>query len=326
MVLYRPRWDELEPTLRALASCRSEFELIWFLVSGTNSERDALKDLLRRVDLSESSRVVHRYDNLGFASGHNLLLRQAFAAGAGSGLVLNPDVIVAPGALSALRCDADGCGPEALVGPTLSAVGNGGKVFDSLGIRWSRTGRHFDARQGDTWSIQPGRMQSADGITGACLLVSRQAHDLLTAMTGNFFDDAFLAYREDAELGVRARAIGIPSWVAQIEGFSHPRHVKGFERGKALPDLLGVRNRFLMRFKLGRLRPGVAPLVLARDVLVVAGVLATERSSVPGMLEAWRLRRTLRNSGRRFRDPRGRPSRASHTGLERQSQPMESSQ
>lgn len=298
IVLFRPRWEEVRETIASLKAIEAEFDRVHMLVSGASGDRRALDQLLTEFDIVEKTSVLHRWDNLGFATGHNVLLRAAFDTGASRCLVLNPDVVIAPRALTNFVLAARPHEGQSLVGPSLSSGSAGRLVVDSLGVAWAGSARHYDIGQGEPWNIVEGRFTRRDGVTGAAMLVSRAVHEKLRAETGCFFDDFFLAYREDAELGIRAKAIGLQSVVIETDGFHHPRHVQGFKRGNALPDLLGVRNRYFLRWKLGKLRPGAPMLPTLRDIVVLCSVLLVERRSLPGLREALRLRRTVRRRGR----------------------------
>jgi GT2 family glycosyltransferase len=289
LVLFRPRWEEVTQTLRSLAAVGDEFGRLWILVSGTEEELAAVSAALDEQGLAARADVLHRFDNLGFASGQNRLLERAFAAGAEACLVLNPDVEISPGALTALAREADALPGPHLVGPVLRSERDGKPVFDSAGVVWTPDGRHFDRFLGEPWhQLESGPVA---GLTGACLLATAPTHAAIVERTGRFFDDLFLAYREDAELGIRAGLVGVPSHLAAIDGFFHERHIRGAERGRALPDLLGVRNRFLIRWTLGSDRPGERGRATLRDLMVLVAAATVERRSWAGAREALRLRR-----------------------------------
>lgn len=301
IVLFRVRWEEFAVVLDRLGRCSTEFRTLRVLLSGTADDGRRLRGLLDSSGLGGRAEVSHRFDNLGFAGGHNRLLGEAFRDGARWCLVLNPDVLVEEGAISALLRSAIGAGEIALFGPSLSAEREREKVVDSLGIAWTAEGRHVDRGQGEAWAISPGRVTRQAGLTGACLLVGAATFQRLASRSGHFFDGYFLAYREDAELGIRARSLGVPSMLVEMDGFSHQRAVAGSKRGHGLADLLGVRNRFLLRWKLGGLRPGVPGLPTFRDVVVATATLSIERGSLPGLTEAFRIRRAMIGRRRRFR-------------------------
>lgn len=304
VVLFRPKADEFRKTVDSLLANAEDVKSVHILVSGTRNEFSAIEALTSGLRGVTECYLYHRFDNLGFASGHNFLLEQAFALGSDAALVLNPDVIMQPGSLQGLAVAMKAQPNATLLGPTLSRATNNGnarKTFDSAGIEWTSTARHFDKLQGEAWNIHSGRQDAVSGVTGACLVVDKNSFDQIRNESGYFFDDLFLAYREDAELGIRAGELGIPSVVVHMDGFAHVRSVRGYERGNSLADLLGVRNRFLLRWSLGRLRPGNAAVSWARDGLVILAVALVERSSLPGLEGARAIRRYARNRGRNWR-------------------------
>lgn len=301
LVVYKPNLVDLRRTLSSLARCGSEFRRLRVLISGPLRLHRMIGALLVESGLAEQASMTCRFDNLGFASGQNLLIEESFANGAELCLVLNPDVQVEPGALLSLRASVNTASEPALWAPALRRIDTeasslNADVVDSLGIAWSATARHYDVDQGGTMPPLNGELHEVQGVTGACMLVSKNAFGSICRQTGYFFDDLFLAYREDAELCIRASLVGVTSKVIMIEGFGHVRSVRGFQRGKRIPDLLGVRNRFLIRSRLGGHRPGNSALASLRDLLVVAGVVLRERSSLPGLVEAVSIRRFARFS------------------------------
>jgi GT2 family glycosyltransferase len=291
VVLWRPRLDLVARTLDALAV-------------------QTLAPCAVRVHVNEATvapdlpvEVTTSPDNLGFCGGHNRNAAALFAAGADAVLVLNPDLVLDPGALAAFAAAYDATGGRALVGPVLeladpeTLAGQG--ILDTTGIRWTVSGRHLDALQGAPLSAAPTAPANVAGISGACLLVGRAAYDTLVAAGGELFDECFVAYREDAELAWRAALLGVPSLLWPDARGRHARTLRGTSRDAgAHVNRLGVQNRFLIAFKYGRRRPGLLPLALARDAVVVAAVLLRERSSLPGLRRAWSLRRTERAKGR----------------------------
>mgnify|MGYP001137493144 CR=1 FL=1 len=99
--------------------------------------------------------IVGSPENLGFTGGHNVGIAKAVERGAEWVLVLNADVLLAPDYLAALLADAHRPGHEgvgALTGKILRAEGPGlvpTEVVDTVGIRMTRSGRHFDVGAGE---------------------------------------------------------------------------------------------------------------------------------------------------------------------------------
>jgi GT2 family glycosyltransferase len=299
IVTYQSAWTALEATVRGLAQQTRQVDcLIVHANSASPHEAEQLHRQLAKV--CEIPLVFSASpENLGFCGGHNANLERLFADGMTAALVLNPDLILDPDAVAELESALGLAGDRSLLGPlleladptTFAATG----LIDTAGTRWTRSSRHLDLRQGEPICEIPFDRYQTAAISGACLFVSRGAHDELTARTGEFFDEDFVAYREDAELGLRASLLGIVSWIVPSARGRHVRRLRGTQRGlDPQIDSFSTRNRFLLAFKYGRTRPGNLGATLCRDAMVIAAVVVTERSSLPALREAWRLRRKMR--------------------------------
>ena len=114
------------------------------------------------------------------------------------------------------------------------------------------------------------------------------------AQRAQLFDEAFFAYREDADLAWRAQRLGWRCRYCPTALAYHTRVVVP-ERRSELPKSLNrhsVRNRFLLQ--LNHYSPWVAwgafiEGFLVRNVLVLMGVLLTERSSLGALRELFAL-------------------------------------
>ena len=278
----------------------AEVEAIRVHANGaTAKECTAIEDLL-----PPSVALVTSATNVGFSAAHNATLEAQFTAGVTHALVLNPDVVLDSNALR-LLLDHARDHPGSLVGPLLELADpqtlEGEGRIDTAGIIWTRTGRHLDDRQGKPIASAPREPRRVAGISGACILVDRQAWERLVAVCGEFFDEDFIAYREDAEIGVRAGLVGVESWLVPAATGRHVRGLRGTRRGASDDlDALGVRNRFLLRFKLGPHRPGNRVLAGVRDVVVAGATITVERSSLPALRDAFRLRGRMRAKRRAF--------------------------
>ena len=263
-------------------------------------------DLRSRLDLAGLGGwyvVSWSPQNLGYSGGHNRVLQEQFAAGAVAVLVANGDLVLRPDAVAAMAALSARLGDRVLVGPLLvlaDKLGADEGLIDTTGIVWSRSGRHFDAQQGKRVALAPTGPLKVAGVSGACLYVPRLAYEQIVAGSGEFFDELFVAYREDAELGFRAALLGVASWVEPLARGAHARGTRGTSRtGSPAVNRLGVQNRFLIAFKYGSRRPGGRLLPWLRDVVVVGGVVLRERESLPGLRRAFRLRREAKAKGQR---------------------------
>jgi GT2 family glycosyltransferase len=261
--------------------------------------------LIRRATGDRRLELLLLAENRGYAGGHNVALatsRDDFV------LLLNPDVRLEPRfiaeALALLRRHPRA---GAVSGKLLRADRRleilPGPILDSTGIVMTRSQRHLDRGAGERDTGQYDREGEVFGVSGAAPLL-RMAMLRDVAVDGEIFDEAFFAYREDADLAWRARLLGWNAYYTPRARAAHRRRVRPESR-RTLPAAINrhsVRNRFLLRLKnqtasnLWRtLIPG-----LSRDLGVVAYVLLREWSSLPGLLEvgrglrpAWRKRRRI---------------------------------
>jgi GT2 family glycosyltransferase len=307
IVLFRSPLDQVAATLRALAAQTQPPAVVIVHANETaDGQAEQMRARLGPPLGALPLQLTTSEANLGFSGAHNRCLESLFTAGCDAVLVLNPDLVLDPRALAELSRAAEELEPAVLLGPVLELADPvtqepTGRI-DTVGIRWTIGARHLDDRQGEPMVDLPTTVRRVAGISGACLYVTRAAHDLLVSASGEFFDEDFVAYREDAELAHRAALLGIPSMLVPAARGAHIRRLRGTLRG-ADPaiDALGVRNRFLIAFKYGAGRPGWLVAALARDALVVAGVVIREPTSLPALTAAWRLRRRMRDKGRQVR-------------------------
>src|SRR5262252_1660613 len=212
-----------------------------------NASTDATADLLRSREAKW--RVIYNPQNVGFAAGQN----QAIRAARGDWLLcLNPDVLLAEDfivrLLQAVSLHAEAgvlCGKLLRWEP--SAVIERTHIIDSTGIYFTANMRHLDRGAEEIDNGQYDRLQWVFGATGAAAMF-RRAFVEAVSVDGEFFDEDFFAYREDADLAWRAQLMGwkclyVPSAVAW-----HVRRVTP-ERREQLPHEISVKNRFLMRGK-----------------------------------------------------------------------------
>ena len=227
--------------------------------------------------------------NLGFSGGHNALIRQS----PGTYYVcLNPDAVLAPdyvrAAVAALEAARDA---GSATGRLLRLDEKG--VLDSTGILMTRDQRHLDRGAGEP---ADGRYvagpESIFGPSGAVAVYRRAMLDDV-AFEGEYFDEAFFAYREDADLAWRARWRGWDSLYVPAAVAWHRRRVTP-ERRSALPAAINrysVRNRFLLRLKnqsFGLAWRFAGP-AFWRDAQVIGYVLLREWTSIPGLVDVVRL-------------------------------------
>ncbi len=294
----------LKDCLRALQtqSYRDFTVCLWDNAStdGTADTAAACQEMLHTAHFSNR--------NLGFCAAHNRIVSSSPSDYV---LVLNPDVRLDPAFLETMVRALD---EDALAG---SATGRlwrwpdhpqAAKLLDTTGIFFTRNQRHLDRGAGEPDAGQFNTRQYVFGASGAAAFYRRaMLEDVKT--WGEYFDESFFAYREDADLAWRAQWLGWRClYVPEATGF-HVRRVLP-ERRAHLPaeiNMHSFKNRFLMRVKnmdLGTYFRFFVPITL-RDGAAVGYVFLREQSSLralplflKALPRALAVRRALRNHRR----------------------------
>lgn len=266
-------------------------------------------------------------ENLGFCAAHNQGVYRAIQGGFDYILILNPDVLLQPHCLRQLvesceSADEIGCATPKLLRADKDLNPVSPSRIDAAGMELLSSLRHFDRGSGEVDSGQYDTPEFVFGGTGACLLISLATIGSITLpRVGEgrgmrlvypelsrtvepriqIFDEAFFAYREDADLAWRMRLSGWRCrYVPSAVGY-HVRVVLPENRNEVSPRLnqLSVKNRFLLQLNNWNASVGEGSLVkglLIRNVIVVAGVLFYELRSIPGLLHVVLLTpRAIRN-------------------------------
>jgi GT2 family glycosyltransferase len=236
--------------------------------------------------------VVASRDNLGYTGGHNLAIARAVEAGIPWVLVLNSDVVLARDYLERLLAAAGR--PEyaragAFTGKILRADGADlvpTNVLDTVGIRMTPNGRHFDIGADSRDDGRYDEPAEVFGVSG-CIALYRTAALLDVRIETGFFDNDFFLYREDVDLAWRLRGRG---WTARCVPAAHAWHRRRNlpERRKEMSpaaNLHSVKNRFLLRINNagGEHLRATFLRTFARDLVVVAACFTVERTSLPAL-------------------------------------------
>jgi N-acetylglucosaminyl-diphospho-decaprenol L-rhamnosyltransferase len=241
----------------------------------------ALSELLA-AEPAAAVHVVRPGRNLGFGAGANRGL--AALAGGTSGpewvLVSNPDLVVHPGALPALRTVLEDRPAWAMVGPRI--FDEDGKVYPSVRCFPSLTDAAghallavFHPENRFTKRYNPGTPEGdgaagAGWISGSCFLARRTALEELGG-----FDEAYFMYNEDMDLCWRAHQAG---WGVGFGGAASVTHIQGVSTARHPYRMMVAHHRSALRFTI-RTTTGWrrAALPLAAVVLGARMVLASIR-------------------------------------------------
>ena len=253
-----------------------------------NGSEDDTPALLRGS--SVVSQALFNTDNRGFGAAQN----QAIAKSSGDVvLVLNPDTLLTPSFVREALHGFAAMPQVGMVAPKLLRTTTKFEIppadearIDSAGMFLTSSLRHFDRGAGVHDIGQYDRMERVFGPSGAAAFYSRALVEDVK-VGGEFFDELFFAYREDADLAWRARLFGWECVYCPRAIVYHMRRARP-ELGRAVSAEINrhsVKNRFLMRIK--NITPDVYARVLVpttlRDLMVVAAVLMRERQSLPGL-------------------------------------------
>ena len=300
-------------------SCFRPGESMNIRITDNNSTNGVLENIERQF--GNQIEVRRNKSNLGFCGANNQAVR-AFLDGCWDYFfILNPDVRLESEALQHLvtAIEKNGAGSACPLlyraDSNLNAIEP--KCLDAAGMYITPSLRHFDRGSGQPDAAEYHKDCFVFGGSGAALLMKRGfVEDLL--LDGGWleldklklhpelkeglndraplFDEAFFAYREDADLAWRAQLLGWKCIYAASAVGWHERVVVPERRGELnwYLNLLGVRNRFLLQlnnYSLKDVPQAFLPGILTRNLLVLAGVLLREWTSLPALRQVYQCAR-----------------------------------
>ncbi|MCB0330000.1 MAG: glycosyltransferase family 2 protein, partial [Bdellovibrionales bacterium] len=310
-------FPHLQYCLHSLRAGRGDFELA-LEVTENGPSKSGNVDLQALCD--QFGATLYRNDgNLGFSGAHNQAATRFLASDYDYFLIVNPDLALRENALSVLLQTIEPAA-SAIICPLLiraddKLVPVQPQIIDSAGMEFVSSLRHFDRYAGRQLKDVSLSVGPVPGGSGACLLFSRKSVHMLVLPRDSsplalfdvfpqlaegyrereqLFDESFFAYREDAELSLRARKFGVLiCFQPEAVGF-HVRRVTP-ERRSALSEDINrhsVRNRFLLQllhWSPKEQPETILPGFILRNLVVILGVLFFERTSMRGLVEAVKL-------------------------------------
>jgi hypothetical protein len=265
VVTYRSR-PHIAECLRSIDRARGNLALEALVVD--NASDDGTLAEVRAG--APWARIRETGDNLGYARAVNIGLRETTGAFA---VVLNPDCVVEPGALEALHAWMTGHPRCGIAGPLIrnpdgtieytarSFPGASAFLFNRYslltrlwpGNPWSRRYLLSD------WDHASPR--AVDWVTGACMLVRREAVQQVGGM-----DEAYFMFNEDVDW---CHAMKDAGWSVDFVPESRVTHAVGASRQKVAGKVILERHRGMIHYyrKYHRVHPLLDACVAAAIML-----------------------------------------------------------
>ena len=230
--------------------------------------------------------------NLGFSRAFNWGVRHTEGSFI---LSLNPDTVVQDGFLQEMLHAAGGHGEESvqigIVAPKLRSASDPA-ILDSTGLFVDRRRRPYDRGQGEA---DKGQYDEQIPVFGACGAAALYRRSMLmdVVQDGEYFDESFFAYYEDADLAWRAQLRGwgcvyAPRAVAtHVRGSGDTLRKAGQARKGTRGPRLALRNRYLMTAKNDTWRHFLSdlPWILAAELPRWAYAALTKPTVLLGLLD-----------------------------------------
>ncbi|HEY1215678.1 MAG TPA: glycosyltransferase [Bryobacteraceae bacterium] len=248
-----------------------------------NASGDGTRAILQEFE--SRLHVIYNSDNRGFAGGHNQAISYTTSQWV---FVLNPDVRLSPdflvrlqGAGEADRSVGTVCGKLLAMEPDLRVPLR--PVLDSTGIYFTPAMRHFDRGSKEPDTGQYDGPEYVFGATGAAALYRREMIADIS-IGGEFFDEDFFVYREDADVAWRAQLLGWKClYVPTAVGYHVRSVLPSNRRGVAAAvNMHSVKNRWYLRIKnaTGDLYRRHWWAMAARDVVIIGACVLREWTSL----------------------------------------------
>ncbi len=244
VVTYRSR-DHVAECLRSLDAARAGLAVEVLVVD--NASDDGTLDAVREA--APWARIVETGDNLGYARAVNVGIR---ASSGRHVLVLNPDCVVGPGALAALHAWMETHPRCAIAGPLIrnpdGSLEYAARMFPRASAllfnRYSLLTRLWPA---NPWSRRylladwdHATPRPVDWVTGACMLVRREAIDRVGGM-----DEAYFMFNEDVDW---CHAMKDAGWGVDFVPDATVTHHIGASRRRVADRVILERHRGMIHY------------------------------------------------------------------------------
>jgi len=285
-------WNSLQFLPHCLKFLRNQQQIAYEIIIVDNGSTDGTVEYLRQQSDIQLIELSH---NTGFCAAHN----KAISIASGQYiLVLNPDIFMTPTFLAymvkAIELDENiGQVSGKLYRVYTPDEIEQSKIIDSTGLYFTPNQRHRDRGAGEIDKGQYDAIEFIFGVSGAAALYRYEAlEDVM--VQGEYFDEDFFSYREDADLSWRMQIMGWKALYMPQAVAYHVRSVRQDHNRRKISAQINrhsVKNRFLMRIKNETWRNGFrfAIPILRRDLLVLGYVVLVEHASLPAFWQVLKL-------------------------------------
>ena len=297
----------LNQAIGAAQKARSAERIKFLVVDNASQDNSA------EIATSHGIEVVRLSSNQGFCGGQNEAVRIFLQSSAHSICFMNPDIMVKEDTWENIFKSLHENPSAAAITPKLLRINEdfsipAKKTIDAAGMILTPSLRHLDRGSEEIDNGQYEHTEYVFGGTGAFLIVRKEAVNrlllprisestlqrVIPELRGSerpqLFDEAFFAFREDADLAWRMKGTKLQFlYDPHIQAY-HVRKVTPQRRWSLPPALnsASVRNRFLLQVNNWSFSEGFESFVkgiLFRNIIVVIGVILREQSSLRGLMD-----------------------------------------
>lgn len=231
------------------------------IIALDNASTDNSRDILKK---DPSITLIESPKNLGFAAGHNAILRTAKAP---HWLVLNQDIIIEPDYIEQLLKILENTPKAAATTGCLLRASWGGKdltkweksaSIDSCGLVIGPLGQASDYLQGFQAQKAPKTVQKVWGVSGAAALYKKECLEKVAyndTKEREYFDEQFFMYKEDVDLAFRLEKAGYEAFLVPSAHAYHFRtRAKDSPRTNTAVNIWSYRNQWYIYMKYGLVR------------------------------------------------------------------------
>lgn len=227
------------------------------LIVVDNASTDNTVQWLRTQTIRTVDQLIANPTNVWFTRGNN----QGIAAAMGEWIyVCNDDIVLDDQCIERLVQRGNSNEQIGLVGGKMLKLidGQPSTILDSAGIILKRSGQAINRGEQEADSGQYNQAETLFGITGAGMLLRRTAlEDVRHRHEPNslgYFDDDFVAYKEDVDLSWRLHRAGWQVWYEPTALIYHARSIQhttleGRQEKSALIRAMSYRNHLWMLMK-----------------------------------------------------------------------------